>query len=103
MKEIVRIADSKGRVVLPGFANATLIVEKVDDTEYRIRKAKVVPEKNLQFHEEESPLKLSARDAAAFLHALEKPPDPNAAARKAAREFVKVHGRLGHRKTKRGT
>ena len=103
MNKTVRIADSKGRVVLPGFANATLIVEKVDETEYRVRKAKVVPEKKPQFHEDEFPLKLSARDAAAFLQALEKPPEPNAAARKAAREFVKVYGRVGDRKTKRGS
>jgi hypothetical protein len=103
VKEIVRIADSKGRVVLPGFANATLIVEKVDETEYRIRKAKVIPEATSQSYEEELALELSGRDAAAFLRALDEPPEPNAAARKAAREFVKVYGRLGNRKTKRGT
>jgi hypothetical protein len=101
MSEKIRTADSKGRVALPGFANATLIVEKIDETEYRIRKAKVIPEKDLQFHEEAFPLQLSARETATFLAVLENPPKPNAAARKAAKEFVKVHGRLGDRKTKR--
>ena len=32
------MADSKGRIVLPGFANAKVIVEAISDTEYRIRK-----------------------------------------------------------------
>lgn len=77
MKEIVRTADSKGRVALPGFANATLIIEKVDDTEYRVRKAKVIAEKDLRFQEEDLPLRLSARDAEKFLAALEKPPEPS--------------------------
>ena len=39
MTTAVRTADSKGRIVLPGFANATVIVEAISDNEYRIRKA----------------------------------------------------------------
>jgi hypothetical protein len=92
MKEIIRTADSKGRVVLPGFANATLIIEKVGDTEYRVRKAKVIPEQELRFHEEDFPVQLSARDAAAVVDTLANPPAPNKAARRAARRFLKNHG-----------
>ena len=33
MAEIYRNADSKGRVALPGFANAVVIIERIDDTE----------------------------------------------------------------------
>jgi len=92
MKQIIRTADSKGRVALPGFANATLIIERIDDTEYRVRKAKVIPENELHFLEEEFPLELSERDAAAVSWALENPPTPNKAARRAAKRFMKDHG-----------
>lgn len=92
MQRIIRTADSKGRVALPGFANATLIIEAIDDTEYRVRKAEVIPAKDLEFHEQDFPARLSERDAAAFVKALEKPPAPNKAARRAARRFVKDHG-----------
>jgi hypothetical protein len=91
MKEIIRTADAKGRVALPGFANATLIIEKVDDTEYRVRKAKVIPENELRFHEEDFPLGLSARDAAKVVETLANPPAPNTAARRAAKRFRKHH------------
>ena len=91
-KPIIRTADSKGRVIFPGFANATLIIEQVDDTEYRVRKAQVIPEKDLQFHEEDFPVELSERDAAAFVKALEDPPTPNRAARRAAKKFRKRNG-----------
>jgi hypothetical protein len=101
MKTVIRTADSKGRVALPGFANATLIVEKVDDTEYRVRKARVIPEKEMHFHEQDAPVQLSAPDAAALISALENPPKPNATARRAAKDFMRQYGRLGHRKTKR--
>jgi hypothetical protein len=91
MKRIICTADSKGRVILPGFANATLIIEQVDDTEYRVRKAEVIPEKDLQFHEESFPVELSEGDAAAFVKALADPPASNRAARRAARRFLKDH------------
>lgn len=92
MAEIYRIADSKGRVALPGFANAMLIVEKIDDTEYRVRRAKVIAEKDLHFHEEDFPEKLSARDAASVVEAMENPPAPNQATRRAAKRFRKHYG-----------
>lgn len=87
-----RTADSKGRVALPGFANATLIIERIDDTEYRVRKAKVIAERDLRFHEEDFPLELSARDAAKVVEAIANPPVPNRAARRAAKRFRKNHG-----------
>jgi hypothetical protein len=92
MKEIIRTADSKGRVALPGFANATVIIEAVDETEYRVRKARILPEKELRFHEADFPVHLSKKDAARFVKALEKPPAPTRAARRAARRFRKDHG-----------
>ncbi len=90
--KLVRTADAKGRVALPGFAHATLIIEKVDDTEYRVRKAQVIPENELHFHEEDFPLRLSARDAAAFVEALRNPPEPNQALRRAFKRFMRDNG-----------
>lgn len=92
METFHRTADSKGRVALPGFANATLIIERIDDTEYRVRKAKVIAERDLRFHEEDFPVELSARDAAKVAEALENPPAPNRSARRAAKRFRKNHG-----------
>ncbi len=91
MAEMYRTADSKGRVALPGFANAMLIIEKIDDTEYRVRRAKVIAEKDLHFHEEDFPVKLSEQDAAGVLEAMENAPAPNQAARRAAKRFRKHH------------
>jgi uncharacterized protein (DUF1778 family) len=91
----IRHADNKGRIAIPEFANATLIVERIDANEYRLKKATVVPTKALEFHEEKMfPLKLSARDSRTLLDLLDNPPAPNQAARKAAKEFKKNHGRL---------
>jgi uncharacterized protein (DUF1778 family) len=92
MAEMYRNADSKGRVALPGFANTVVIIERIDDTEYRVRRAKVIAEKDLRFHEEDFPVRLSARDAAGVLEAMENPPAPNQAARRAAKRFRKHHG-----------
>jgi len=38
MSTLIRVADSKGRITLPGFANATVILEAVGPNEYRVRK-----------------------------------------------------------------
>lgn len=87
-----RRADSKGRVALPsGFAGAMLLIEYVSETEVRIRKAHVIPEDEVVFSEQG--LKpLSDRDRDVFLAGLEKPPEPNAALRKAAERYKKRHG-----------
>jgi hypothetical protein len=92
METAIRTADSKGRVVLPGFANATVIVEAVSDTEYRIRKARVIPEDEFILPEDKMPIKLSERDAKKVLDLIENPPKPNAAARRAAKRYRKNYG-----------
>jgi hypothetical protein len=92
MSRTIRVADSKGRVTLPGFANAAVIVEAVSASEYRVRKAKVIPEDELHFSEQEQPVVLSVGDASRFLQALDKPPPPNPVARRAAQRAKKKHG-----------
>jgi hypothetical protein len=92
MPTTIRTADSKGRIVLPGFANATVIVEAISDTEYRVRKARVIPEDEFQFPEDEMPIKLSERDARKVLEMIENPPKPNAALRRAAKRYRKNYG-----------
>ncbi len=73
--------DEKGRITLPkSFANSTVLVEHVSETELRIRKARVIPEDDLPFVEEAMP-PLSDRDRDVFLALLENPPPSNAALR----------------------
>ena len=91
MNPTIRMADSKGRVTLPGFANATVIIEAVGKHEFRVRKAKVIAEDELVFSEEQMPIELSERDAYQLLDALKNPPKPNATARRAARRFKANH------------
>ena len=92
MTALVRIADKKGRISLPGFANATVILEAVTANEYRVRKAEEIPADELRFPEEDMPVPLSKRAARQLLKDLEKPPRPNAAARRAAKRFKKHDG-----------
>ena len=79
-----RTTDAKARLVLPkSFANATVIVEQVSETEVRVRRAKVVAEDELPFAEEgASPL--SDRDRDRFLDLLANPPAPTPAFKAAA-------------------
>jgi len=79
-----RTTDAKARLVLPkSFANATVIIEQVSETEIRVRRAKVVPEDEIGFAEElASPL--SDRDRDVFLDLLKNPPAPTPALKKAA-------------------
>lgn len=87
-----RTTDQKARISLPkSFANSTVIMEQVSDTEVRIRKAKVIPEDEIHFYEE-SVTPLSDRDRDRFLEVLMNPPAPNAALRRAARRYRKRHG-----------
>src|SRR5438270_10515298 len=79
MNRMIRTADSRGRGRLPGFANATVIIEAVSDGEYRVRKAVAVLRDEKRFSEENMPVELSERDARKFLAALHEPPAPNAA------------------------
>jgi len=84
MTSDTRTTDSKARVSLPkAFANSTVIVEQVSDTEVRVRKAVVVPEEEYRFWEEtRAPLADSDRDA--FLSLLANPPEPKAALKRAS-------------------
>jgi len=79
-----RTTDAKGRVSLPKhFANATVLIEQISDTELRIRKARVIPEDEVPFAEE-NVRTLSARDSKRFLELLENPPPPTEALKRAA-------------------
>ena len=82
MATITQTADHEGRVSLPAsFANKTVVIEEVSDTEIRIRTAEAVPKDEVVFAEE-IPLVLSERDRERFLAALEQPPPANEALRK---------------------
>ena len=87
-----RTTDTKARVTLPrAFANATVIIEQVSETEVRIRKARVIPEDDVRFYEETaSPL--SDRDRERFLDLLDNPPAPAAALVRAAAKHRKRRG-----------
>jgi hypothetical protein len=81
MSRDTRSTDAKGRVCLPkAFANATVIIEQVNENELRIRKARVIPEDELRFPEE-APIVLSDRERERFLRVLDHPPQPNTALR----------------------
>src|ERR1700745_2790817 len=74
--------DEKARITLPkNFANSTVLVEAVSDTELRIRKARVIPEADLHFVGE-AMAPLSDRDRDVFLALLDNPPPPNEALRR---------------------
>ncbi len=84
MHSETRTTDAKARLVLPrSFANATVIVEQVSETELRVRRAKVVAEDELAFTEETT-APLSDRDRDRFLDLLDNPPAPTRALKKAA-------------------
>ena len=73
-----RTTDAKARLILPkAFANATVIIEQVSDTELRVRRAKVNAE-------DESAAPLSNRDRDRFLSLIANPPVPTPALKKAA-------------------
>jgi hypothetical protein len=87
-----RSTDAKGRISLPkAFANATVIIDQVSDTEVRIRKAVVIPEDEVRFYEETA-APLSDRDRDRFLNLLDNPPKANAALKRAAKKHAKHHG-----------
>ena len=88
----VRTTDKKARICLPrAFANATVLMEQVSDTEVRIRKAQVIPEDEVRFLEEEV-ITLSDEERDAFLALLDNPPPPNKALRRAWAKYGKRHG-----------
>jgi uncharacterized protein DUF1778 len=76
------MTDAKARINLPmDFANSTILVEQISNTEIRIRKARVIPEDDLPFVEE-AMAPLSDRDRDVFLALLDNPPAPNDALRR---------------------
>src|SRR5438105_3066079 len=82
MVVLTHTTDEKARINLPkNFANSTVLVEQVSDTELRIRKARVIPEDELPFAEE-AMAPLSDRDRDVFLALLENPPPANDALRR---------------------
>lgn len=82
MTILTHTTDEKARITLPKtFANSTLLVEQISDTELRIRKARVIPEDDLPFVEE-AMAPLSDRDRDVFLALLDNPPPPNDALRR---------------------
>lgn len=86
MATATRTTDDKARISLPGsFANCTVLMEQVSDTEVRIRKARVIPEDELPFVEE-SMTPLSDRDRDLFLALLDDPPPPNEALKRLMEE-----------------
>jgi hypothetical protein len=88
-----RTTDKKARVSLPrSFANATVIIEQISETELRIRKAKVIPEDEIRFYEESTSRLLSDRDRDIFLALLDNPPPANETFRRAAAEYRRRHG-----------
>ncbi len=81
MRVLTHTTDEKARINLPrNFANSTVLVEQISDTELRIRKARVIPEDDLPFIEE-AMAPLSDRDRDVFLALLDSPPPPNHALR----------------------
>ena len=79
-----RTTDAKARVVLPkSFANATVVIEQVGETEVRVRLAQMIPVDEIRFLEE-SARPLSDRDRDLLLALLDNPPPPNDALRQAA-------------------
>ncbi len=92
MEMETRSTDSKGRICLPkAFANATVIIDQVSDTEVRIRKAVVIPEDEIRFYEE-TVTPLSNLDRDRFLDLLDNPPKANAALKRAMDKHAKPHG-----------
>jgi hypothetical protein len=92
MASITRSTDAKARVSLPkSFANATVLIEEVSETEVRIRKARVVPEEDFRFSEER-PRTLSKRDRDRFLSALGEAPAPAPSLKKAVAAYKRRRG-----------
>lgn len=88
---LTRTTDAKARVSLPkSFANSTILIEQLSETEIRIRKAVVVPEDEVPFREETATA-LSDKDRNVFLSLLDNPPKPNDALKKLMKNRARGH------------
>ena len=57
-----KTADSKGRIALGArFANKTFIIKEVDETEFRIIAATVIPEREMWLHKNEAAMEAVQR------------------------------------------
>lgn len=92
MAPLTRTTDRKARVSLPSsFANATVLIEQISETEIRIRKAQVIAEDELPFREETATV-LSDADRDRFLALLDEPPR---AGRRLKQDVTKYRRRNG--------
>lgn len=88
MTVMTRQTDPQARVSLPKrFASSKVTIEQVSQTELRICMAEVEPA--VTFVEELPPRQLSVRASKRLLELLENPPPPNAALKKAMKEYLK--------------
>ena len=86
-----KTVDARARGTLPrDFAKSTVILEKISDTELRIRKANKTEVDRV--FPEQTATPLSDRDRDRFLELIENPPLPNAALREAMSEGGRAHG-----------
>lgn len=91
MTLLTQTTDRKARVSLPqSFAESTVIIEQISETELRIRKTQNA-EDEARFAEE-STAPLSDRDRDLFLSLLDSPPPANAALRKIVARHKRDHG-----------
>jgi len=84
-----QIVDATARIFLPQrFAEASVVLEEISETEIRIRKTVGLGESRPDFLEEKITV-LSDRDRDLFLELLANPPAPNEALRKLFAENAK--------------
>src|SRR5438128_1843660 len=92
MATVTRTTDDKARVRLPqAFANTTVVIEQVSETEVRIRIAPLIPRDECPFAEEAGTF-LSDHDRDLLLSLLNNPPRANEALKKAMRKPRKRRG-----------
>ena len=89
----IRTTDKKGRLCLPrSFANATVIVEQISDTEVRIRRRRSFRKMKCASMRSCRVLHSRIGTATIFLALLDNPPPPNEAFRRAAAKYMKRYG-----------
>jgi uncharacterized protein (DUF1778 family) len=87
-----RSTDWEGRICLPkAFANATVIIDQVSDTDVGIRNAVVIAEDEVRSYEETDP-SLSHRDRDRFLELLDSPSEVNAVLKRAIKKHATTRG-----------